>query len=137
MINCKAFSFDRNDKLRRRVACFDVLLGNFTEVDNTVVVERGLERFTAIGDFTKVGPLGYIAHDVQIGQFNTIAAGCRIEGFCVIGNYNKFGSGVIVQKRIKIGNYCIFGSGTVVTKDIPDRAVVVGNPGRIIRYVVG
>jgi acetyltransferase-like isoleucine patch superfamily enzyme len=29
----------------------------------------------------------------------------------------------------------MIGAGAVVTADVPARAVVVGNPGRIIRYV--
>jgi acetyltransferase-like isoleucine patch superfamily enzyme len=29
----------------------------------------------------------------------------------------------------------MIGAGTVVTKDVPDNAVVVGNPGKIVRYL--
>jgi acetyltransferase-like isoleucine patch superfamily enzyme len=29
---------------------------------------------------------------------------------------------------------CVIGAGSVVTKDIPDWAVAVGNPARVIRY---
>ena len=34
-----------------------------------------------------------------------------------------------------IGNYALVGAGSVVTKDVPDYAVVVGNPAKIIGYV--
>ncbi len=34
-----------------------------------------------------------------------------------------------------IGKYSMVGAGTVVTKDVPDHALVVGNPGKIIGYV--
>ncbi len=34
-----------------------------------------------------------------------------------------------------IGQYAMIGAGTVVTKDIPDYALVVGNPGKVIGYV--
>ena len=33
-----------------------------------------------------------------------------------------------------IGEYAQIGAGSVVTKDVPDYAVVAGNPARIIRY---
>jgi len=34
-----------------------------------------------------------------------------------------------------IGRYAFIGAGTVVTKDVPDHALVVGNPGRIAGWV--
>lgn len=34
-----------------------------------------------------------------------------------------------------IGRYALIGAGSVVTKDIPDYALVVGNPARIIGYI--
>ena len=36
--------------------------------------------------------------------------------------------------NIKIGKWVTVGAGAVIIKDIPDYAVVVGNPGRIIKY---
>ena len=35
----------------------------------------------------------------------------------------------------KIGKYAFIGAGTVITKDVPDFALIVGNPGRIIAWV--
>lgn len=32
---------------------------------------------------------------------------------------------------ITIGQYALIGAGAVVTKDVPDHALVVGNPGRV------
>lgn len=34
-----------------------------------------------------------------------------------------------------LGRYCMVGAGAVITKDIPDHALVVGNPGRQIGWV--
>lgn len=35
----------------------------------------------------------------------------------------------------KIGRYALIGAGAVVTKDIPDYAVAVGNPAKVVGYV--
>jgi acetyltransferase-like isoleucine patch superfamily enzyme len=35
--------------------------------------------------------------------------------------------------RIKIGNWATIGAGALVLKDVPDYAVVVGNPGKVLR----
>ncbi|MCJ7978025.1 hypothetical protein KXU33_20270, partial [Aeromonas veronii] len=51
----------------------------------------------------------------------------------VIGNGVIFGAGVIVIGDIKIGDDVILGAGAVVTRSVPARAVVAGNPARIIR----
>ena len=37
----------------------------------------------------------------------------------------------------KIGRYAVVGAGAVVLQDVPDYAVVVGNPARIIKYLPG
>jgi acetyltransferase-like isoleucine patch superfamily enzyme len=42
------------------------------------------------------------------------------------------GAGAIVLPRIKIGTNVVVGAGAVVTRDVPPRAVVVGNPAKII-----
>lgn len=44
------------------------------------------------------------------------------------------GRNVIVTNYANIGNGVIAGAGTVITQDIPDYAVVVGAPARIVRY---
>jgi len=36
---------------------------------------------------------------------------------------------------VTIGEYAIIGSGAVVTKDVPDYALVVGNPGQVVGKV--
>jgi len=33
-----------------------------------------------------------------------------------------------------VGKHCIIGAGSVVTKPIPDYAIAVGNPARVIRF---
>lgn len=52
----------------------------------------------------------------------------------IIGHDVWIGANAILTNGVKVGNGAIIGAGTVVTKDVPDYAVVVGNPGRIIRY---
>ncbi len=52
----------------------------------------------------------------------------------IIGNDVWLGYGSIVLKNVKIGNGAIVGAGSVVTKDVPDYAIVVGNPAKIVKY---
>jgi acetyltransferase-like isoleucine patch superfamily enzyme len=43
------------------------------------------------------------------------------------------GAGAVILPGITIGEEAMIGAGSVVTKDVPSRAVVVGNPARIVR----
>lgn len=52
----------------------------------------------------------------------------------IIGNDVWIGNRVIIKSGVKIGTGAVIGAGSVVTKDVPDYAVVAGNPAKIVRY---
>ncbi|MDE6639658.1 MAG: CatB-related O-acetyltransferase [Acetatifactor sp.] len=52
----------------------------------------------------------------------------------VIGNDVWLGYNVTIIEGVNIGNGVIAGAGSIITKDVPDYAVVVGAPARVIRY---
>lgn len=43
------------------------------------------------------------------------------------------GSGATILCGVSIGERAIVGAGSVVTKDVPDGAIVAGNPARVLR----
>ena len=47
----------------------------------------------------------------------------------------SIGSGATILANVTIGENALVGAGSVVTKDVPDNAVVAGNPARIKRYI--
>jgi acetyltransferase EpsM len=57
-----------------------------------------------------------------------------LAGNVTIGEGSHVGIGATVIQGITIGKWVTIGAGTVIIKDIPDYAVVVGNPGKIIKY---
>ncbi len=52
----------------------------------------------------------------------------------IIGNDVWIGKNVTIISGVNIGNGVIAGAGAVITRDVPDYAVVVGVPARIIKY---
>ena len=53
----------------------------------------------------------------------------------VIRKNATIGAGAIILGGLNIGEYSLIAAGAIVTKDIPDRALVVGNPARIVSWV--
>ena len=50
-----------------------------------------------------------------------------------VGRGASIGTGAVILGGITIAERAIVGAGAVVTKDVPPRAIVVGNPARVIR----
>jgi len=76
----------------------------------------------------KIGKNCNINHDVTIGA----TYGGSHPGVPFIGDNVYFGPGSKVIGGIKVGNHVAIGANSVVSMDIPDKAVVIGNPGRIV-----
>jgi acetyltransferase-like isoleucine patch superfamily enzyme len=53
----------------------------------------------------------------------------------VIGERAKIGGNVTLGPRIKVGKSALIGFGSVVTKDVPDNAVVYGNPAKVMKKI--
>lgn len=95
------------------------------------------DNFRIYHGFSTIINAKSIGHNFSVWQQVTI--GKKDDSFDeskkpIIGNNVKVCAGAILIGNIKIGNNVIIGAGSVVVKDIPDNAVVVGNPARIIRY---
>lgn len=45
------------------------------------------------------------------------------------------GANAVILPGVRIGKHSIVGAGSVVTKDVPDYAVVVGNPAKVVKML--
>lgn len=103
-----------------------------------------------IGEYNNIRCTGKIriGDNVRISQLITITDGQynfsdknRLignqgyqKGKVIIGDDVWVGSNSVILPGVKIGNGVVVGAGSVITKNIPDYAVVVGNPARVIKY---
>lgn len=71
-------------------------------------------------------------HKIKLGEF--IGKQGDIVKNVNIGEGAWIGARAIILPGVNIGKGAVVGAGAVVTKDIPDNAIVGGNPARIIKY---
>lgn len=105
-----------------------------------------------IGKFCSIGPnvqIGYGNHDISFVtthpflynkkyiknlDFNSDLFNEMFHKKTIIGNDVWIGANANIKKGVTIGDGAVIGMNTVVTKDVPPYAIVVGNPGKIIKY---
>lgn len=60
--------------------------------------------------------------------------GTKEERPVFIGDDVWIGDSVIICPGVKIGKGAVLGAGSVIRKNVPDYAVIIGNPAQIIRF---
>ncbi|MCF4102680.1 acetyltransferase [Gillisia sp. M10.2A] len=88
-----------------------------------------------IGKHCIINTGAIVEHDCVLEDFVHISPNSSLAGGVKIGEGTHVGIGASVIQGISIGKWVTIGAGAVIIKDIPDNAVVVGNPGRIIKYI--
>ena len=106
----------------------DVILGNNIKVQNNVSIYNGV----ILEDDVFCGP-----SMVFTNVFNPRSFISRKKEFrkTVLGKGATIGANATIICGNKIGKYAFTGAGSVVTKDVPDYALVYGNPGRAKAWV--
>lgn len=101
----------------------DVVIGNRVKVQNNVSIYTGCE----LEDEVFLGPSCVLTNVTnprsQVNRHSLYEKTLFRRGSTV-------GANATIVCGITIGRYAFIGAGTVVTKDVPDYALIVGNPGR-------
>ena len=105
----------------------DVLIGHNVTIKSGVYIWDG----TRIEDDVFIGPNATFTNDamprskVYPNQFSGVT----------LKKGSSVGANATLLPGVSIGLGAMVGAGAVVTKDVPDYAVVIGNPAKVIRYV--
>ena len=108
----------------------NVKIGNFVKIQNNVSVYEGVE----IEDYVFCGPSMVFTNIIR-PRSEFPQRGSEYYTKTLIKKSASIGANSTIICGSTIGKYAFIGAGAVVTKDIPDYALVVGNPGKIIGWV--
>ena len=108
----------------------NVLIGNNVKIQNNVSVYEGVE----LQDYVFCGP-SVVFTNIVVPRSEYPQKGTNYYKKTLVKKSASLGANATIICGNTIGEYSIVGAGTIVTKDIPDFALVVGNPGKIVSWV--
>jgi UDP-2-acetamido-3-amino-2,3-dideoxy-glucuronate N-acetyltransferase len=108
----------------------NVTIGNFVKIQNNVSVYEGI----ILEDYVFCGP-SMVFTNVNDPRSKYPQAGSQFYKKTLVKEGATLGANSTIVCGHTIGRFAFIGAGCVVTKDIPDFALVVGNPGKIAGWV--
>ena len=107
----------------------DVIIGNHVSLQSGVYLTRGV----VVEDDVFCGPRVITLNDKRIVHRRPILVFDRAAPRIL--RAARVGGGCVLMPGVTIGENALIGSGSVVTKDVPDRAIAMGNPARVVGVV--
>lgn len=129
--------------------------GALVREDNEIGDDVSIGSHTIVEHHVRIGNHARLHSNVFVPEFSILEEGCWLGPNVVITNARyplsrdakknlkgahikrgaKIGANATLLPGITVGENALVGAGAVVTQDVPDGAVVVGNPARVIKRV--
>jgi len=105
----------------------NVVVGNFCKIQNNVSVYEGV----TLEDYVFCGP-SMVFTNVLNPRCKYPQAGSKFYIKTLIKEGTSIGANATIICGNTLGKHCFIGAGALVTKDVPDYALVIGSPAKII-----
>jgi len=117
-------------RLERIPQIGNVILEDEVEIGANSCVDRAQTGSTFIGQGTKIDNLVQIGHNCRIGKHCAIAAQTGFAGSTNVGDFVKIAGQVGTRGHMHIGSRATIAGQSGVWGDVPDGAMISGNPAR-------
>ena len=108
----------------------NVKIGNHVKIQNNVSVYEGVE----LEDYVFCGP-SMVFTNILLPRCEFPQRGSEFYDKTLVKKSASIGANATIVCGNTIGQYAMIGAGAVITKDVPDFALILGNPGKIVRWV--
>ena len=108
----------------------NVVIGNSCKIQNNVSIYEGV----TLEDYVFCGP-SMVFTNIVNPRCKYPQAGSEFYIKTLVKEGTSIGANATIICGNEIGRHSMIGAGTVVTKSVPDFALVVGNPAKIIGWV--
>ena len=108
----------------------NVKIGNHVKIQNNVSVYEGVE----LEDYVFCGP-SMVFTNILLPRCEFPQRGSEFYDKTLVKKSASIGANATIVCGNTIGQYAMIGAGAVVTKDVPDFALILGNPGKIVGWV--
>jgi len=143
----RATTFGRWCEVGARTKVAESSFGDYSYVVNdSDIIHSRIGKFCSIAAHTRINPGNHPLDRVMLSHvsYRSSAYGLgpddpdffewRRGSPVALGHDVWIGHGAIVLPGVTVGSGAAIGAGAIVTRDVPAFAVVVGNPGRVLRY---
>lgn len=108
----------------------NVTIGNNCKIQNNVSIYEGV----TLEDYVFCGP-SMVFTNILSPKCKYPQAGAQFYIHTLVKEGASIGANATIVCGHTIGRHVLIGAGSVVTHDVPDYALVIGNPGKIIGWV--
>jgi virginiamycin A acetyltransferase len=111
----------------------NIFIGRYCSIGRRVTIGAGIHDISSVSTSPSLKPQKKSEY-TEIEKLQSGILNQNKRGVTVIMNDVWIGDGAIIFPGIKIGNGAVVGANSTVTKDVPDYAIVVGSPAKLLRY---
>lgn len=108
----------------------NVTIGDYCKVQNNVSIYEGV----TLEDYVFCGP-SMVFTNILDPKCKYPQVGAQFYVKTLVKEGASIGANATIVCGHTLGKHCMIGAGSVVTKDVPDYALVVGNPGRVVGWM--